>query len=267
MSSLGIREVFMALKIDADLFLFDLDGTVYLGDTPIEGAIDTLKKLTALGKKVCFLTNNSSKDKKEYVRKISSMGYPVDLWQIITSTMATIRYLHTRRPGKSVFPVGTPSFVEELKKSRIPLSEDADIFLLAFDTTLTYEKIWKGNILLEKGREFFATHPDIVCPSDIGDMPDVGAMMTMFESSSGRAPSVICGKPYAPMAEIIESLFDIPKNRTVMIGDRLYTDILFGVNNGYQSVLVLSGETTHEMYIDSGIHPTMVLPAISAMFD
>ena len=126
----------MKLKIDAELFLFDLDGTVYLGDTVIEGAIETLKKLTAMGKKVCFLTNNSSKDKREYVKKITDMGYPVDLWQIITSTMATIRYLHTRRPGKSVYPVGTPAFIEELKKASIPLAkEDADIFLLGFDTT------------------------------------------------------------------------------------------------------------------------------------
>ncbi|MGI6136652.1 MAG: HAD-IIA family hydrolase [Christensenellales bacterium] len=258
----------MKLKIDAELFLFDLDGTVYLGDTVIEGAIETLKKLTAMGKKVCFLTNNSSKDKREYVKKITDMGYPVDLWQIITSTMATIRYLHTRRPGKSVYPVGTPAFIEELKKASIPLAkEDADIFLLGFDTTLTYEKIWNGNILLEKGREFFATHPDFVCPSERGDMPDVGAMMAMFESASGRTASVICGKPHEPMAEIVESLFDIPKEKTVMIGDRLYTDILFGINHGFQTILVLSGETTHEMLLDSGIHPTMVLPSIAHLIE
>ena len=98
----------MKLKVDADLFLFDLDGTVYLGDTPIPGAMETLGKLSAMGKKVCFLTNNSSKDKREYVRKLTSMGYPVDLWQIITSTMAAVQFLHTRRPSKSVYPIGTP---------------------------------------------------------------------------------------------------------------------------------------------------------------
>lgn len=96
------------LIVDADLFLFDLDGTIYLGDKVIPGAIETLKKLTALGKKVCFLTNNSSKDKTEYVKKITDMGYPVDLFQIVTSTMAAIQYLHTRKPGKSVYPIGTP---------------------------------------------------------------------------------------------------------------------------------------------------------------
>ncbi len=255
----------MKLNVDADLFLFDLDGTIYLGDKPIEGSIDTLKKLTAMGKKVCFLTNNSSKDKREYVKKISSMGYPVDLWQIVTSTMATVQFLHTRRPSKSVYPIGTETFVKTLEEEGVPISEDADIVLLAFDTSLTYEKLWKANILLEKGREFIATHPDTVCPSDIGDMPDVGAMMALFECSCGRAPSIICGKPYSPMAEIIGHLFDIPKDRIVMIGDRLYTDILFGVNNGFQSVLVLSGETTKEMYAASGIKPTFVFDSVASI--
>lgn len=256
----------MELKIDADLFLFDLDGTVYMGDNPIEGAVETLARLTAIGKKVIFLTNNSSKDKREYVKKISAMGYPVDLWQIVTSTMATIQYLHTRRPGKSVYPIGTPTFVQEIKDASIAISEDADIVLLAFDTTITYEKIWKANILLNKGREFIATHPDLVCPSDLGDMPDAGALMALFECACGRAPSVICGKPYSPMAEIIGKLFDIPKERIVMVGDRLYTDILFGINNGFQSCLVLSGETTSEMLANSGVKPSLVLPAIRDMF-
>ena len=240
----------MRATVDADLFLFDLDGTIYLGDKPIEGAIDTLKKLTALGKKVCFLTNNSSKDKREYVRKISSMGYPVDLWQIVTSTMAAVQFLHTRRPSKSVYPIGTPTFVQTLEEEGVPISEDADIVLLAFDTTLNYEKLWKANVLLEKGREFIATHPDTVCPSDIGDMPDVGAMMALFECSCGRAPSVICGKPYSPMAEIVRHLFDIPKERIVMIGDRLY-DIEGAKKSGVDSMGILWGygdRNEHEQY-------------------
>ena len=257
----------MRATVDADLFLFDLDGTIYLGDKPIEGAIDTLKKLTALGKKVCFLTNNSSKDKREYVKKISSMGYPVDLWQIVTSTMAAVQFLHTRRPSKSVYPIGTPTFVQTLEEEGVPISEDADIVLLAFDTTLNYEKLWKANVLLEKGREFIATHPDTVCPSDIGDMPDVGAMMALFECSCGRAPGVICGKPYSPMAEIVRHLFDIPKERIVMIGDRLYTDILFGINNGFQSVLVLSGETDKEMLSASGIKPSFVFDSVVSLVE
>lgn len=257
----------MQQKIDAEVFLFDLDGTIYLGDKPICGAIDTLKRLGEQGKKIYFLTNNSSKDKSEYVQKLNNMGYPVRPDQVLTSTMATIQYLTTRRSGKSVYPLGTPAFVAEIKASGIEVKEDADIVLLAFDTTLTYDKLWKANILLEKGREFIATHPDIVCPSDIGDMPDVGALMALLECSCGRAPSVICGKPYSPMAEIINKIVDVPKEKIVMVGDRLYTDILFGINNGYQSLLVFSGETTPEMLASSGIQPTAVLPSVNEIPD
>lgn len=253
----------MELKIDAEVFLFDLDGTIYLGDKPIDNAIETLHKLTQCGKKVFFLTNNSSKDKSEYVTKLTKMGYPAQPHQILTSTLATIQYLTTRRAGKSVYPLGTPAFVAEISAAGIPIEEDADIVLLAFDTTLTYDKLWRANILLEKGKEFMATHPDIVCPSDIGDMPDVGALMALLECSCGRAPSVICGKPYSPMAEIISKTVDTDRQKIVMVGDRLYTDILFGINNNYKSILVLSGETTAEMLASSGIQPTMVMQSVA----
>lgn len=253
--------------IDAEVFLFDLDGTIYLGDRPIGDAINTLKKLSECGKRVFFLTNNSSRDKGEYIVKLSKMGYDAAPEQILTSTMATIRYLKTRAVGKTVYPVGTPTFINEIAAAGIKLSDNADIVLLAFDTTLNYEKIWKANVLLDSGKEFIATHPDIVCPSDKGDMPDVGALMALLECSCGRAPSVICGKPYSPMAEIINEIVAVPKEKIVMVGDRLYTDILFGINNGYQSLLVLSGETTKEMLNDSGVQPTYVLPSVNELFN
>jgi HAD superfamily hydrolase (TIGR01450 family) len=252
----------MELRIEADVFLFDLDGTIYLGDKPIGNAIATLSALGEMGKQVYFLTNNSSRNKSEYIQKLTRMGYAAKEGQILTSAMAAIRYLQTRKPGKSVYPVGTPAFVQELKDNNILISEDGDIVLLGFDTTLTYEKIWRANILLEKGREFVVTHPDIVCPSDVGDMPDVGALLALLECSSGRAPSVICGKPYSPMAEIINDRVTCKKDKIVMVGDRLYTDILFGINNGYKSLLVLSGETTAEMLNDSGIKPDYVLSSV-----
>jgi NagD protein len=255
-------------EIDADVFLFDLDGTVFLGETPIGNSINTLIELGRAGKKIFFLTNNSSKSKNEYVVKLTKMGYPIKPEQIITSTLAAIQYLNTRCKGKSVYPIGTDTFVGELKAHGIEVSEgEADIVLLAFDTNLTYDKLWKANILLEKGKEFFITHPDITCPHSLGDMPDVGSMAALLECSSGRAPSVVCGKPYSPMAELVESMVSVPKDRIVMIGDRLYTDILFGQNNGYKSLLVFSGETTPAMLNDSGIKPTYVLNSINDLIE
>ena len=252
------------IEIDADVFLFDLDGTVFLGEIPIGDSINTLIKIGEMGKEVFFLTNNSSKSKQEYVKKLLGMGYPVKPHQIITSTLASVQYLNTRRLGKTVFPIGTDTFINEIKANGIAVADnDADIVLLAFDTNLTYDKLWKANILLEKGKEFIVTHPDITCPHHLGEMPDVGSIAALLECSSGRAPSVVCGKPYSPMAELVESMVSVPKDRIVMIGDRLYTDILFGINNGYKSLLVFTGETTPEMLADSGIKPTYTLNSIN----
>ena len=258
----------MKVTVDADLFLFDLDGTIYLGDTPIPGAVDTLKKLESAGKKVCFLTNNSSKDPAEYVEKLTSMGYPAKIEQIITSATASIHFLKTSRPGKSVYPVGTPTFVKAVRDAGIAIdSENADIVLLAFDTGVTYDKFWTANVMLGKGSEFVATHPDRICPSDRGDMPDVGSLAALLECSSGKKVSVYCGKPYAPMAEIVKHLYDVPADRIAMVGDRLYTDILFGVNNGFKSVAVLTGEITPESLAASDIVPAFAFGSVCELTD
>lgn len=256
----------MKVTVDADLFLFDLDGTIYLGDTPIPGAIDTLKALERASKQVCFLTNNSSKDPAEYVEKLSAMGYPARKEQIVTSAMATIHFLRTERPGKSVYPLGTPTFERAVREAGIVTdSENADIVLLAFDTGITYDKFWTANVLLGKGSEFIATHPDKICPSDRGDMPDVGSLAALLECASGKKVSVYCGKPYAPMAEIVKHLYDVPASRVAMVGDRLYTDILFGINNGFVSVAVFTGETTPESLAASDIVPTFAFGSVTEL--
>ena len=258
----------MKVTVDADLFLFDLDGTVYLGDTPVPGAIDALKSLEEAGKKVCFLTNNSSKDPAEYVEKLTSMGYPAKAEQIVTSATATVHFLTTERAGKSVYPIGTPTFERAVREAGITVDEEnADIVLLAFDTGITYDKFWHANVLLGKGSEFIATHPDKICPSDKGDMPDVGSLAALLECSSGKKVSVYCGKPYAAMAEIVKHLYDVPAERIAMVGDRLYTDILFGVNNGFVSVAVFTGETTPEMLAASDIRPTYAMGSVCELTD
>lgn len=248
---------------DIDLFLFDLDGTVNLGDIPLDGAIDTLKRLTDAGKKVCFVTNNSSKSKYDYLEKIRRLGYQAKIEQIITSGMATAQYLSRHKPYKSVFVLGTDELRKELGDYGIEIKDNADIVVLGFDTQLTYEKLWHACILLEKGSEYIATHPDFVCPSDKGNMPDTGAIMAMIEKTNGRIPSVIIGKPYSPMAEFVFDHCNIEPEKVAMVGDRLYTDIAFGINNKMTSILVLTGETTVQMLNDSDIKPDIVLNSIN----
>ena len=127
---------------DIDLFLFDLDGTINMGDIPLKGAIETLTRLTENGKRVCFVTNNSSKSKYDYLEKIRRLGYNARIEQIITSGMATAQYLSRHRPYKSVYVLGTDALKREMGDYGIEMKEDADIVVLGFDTSLTYDKLF-----------------------------------------------------------------------------------------------------------------------------
>jgi len=201
-----------------------------------------------------------------YVEKITRMGYPVTRDDIVSSSTAAFHYLKTRRAGKTVYPVATPAFRAEMEREGIKAAEDADIVLLTFDTTLTYNKLLHACRLLQKGREYIATHPDLVCPSENGDMPDIGSFMALIElSTGGRRPSVVCGKPYAPMADYVLDRFRVPREKIAMVGDRLYTDIALGVNNNLKSVLVLTGETTTDMLARSELKPTLTLKSINEL--
>lgn len=253
---------------DIDTFLFDLDGTVNMGEYPLPGAINALNRLTAAGKHVCFVTNNSSKSKYDYLEKIHRLGYDAKIEQIITSGMATAQYVSRHCPYKSVFVLGTPALKEEISEYGVEVREDdADIVILAFDTSLTYASLFKMCQLLEHGKDYIATHPDFVCPSDLGDMPDAGALMALVEKTCGRTPSVVIGKPCAPMAEFVFDHCNVNPEKVAMVGDRLYTDILFGINNKMTSILVLTGETTPEMLSSSDIRPDYVLDSINIIPD
>jgi 4-nitrophenyl phosphatase len=245
------------------LFLFDLDGTVYLGDSPIPGAIEKLKELSAKGIQVGFLTNNSSKSVDEYIKKLNKMGYPATRSQMVSSSMSAAKYILEHYSGKSVYALGTDSLKDTLSEYGIAQAEDADIALLGFDTTLTYQKLWHFARLLQKGKIYIATHHDINCPSEYGDMPDAGAMIALLEKSTGRVPEAICGKPFAPMAHLIASHFGVEAERTAMVGDRLYTDIAFGIASNMTSILVLSGESSMQMYKESGLKATAVLGSVA----
>lgn len=250
------------------VFLFDMDGTLNMGEIPLDGAMNTLAVLTKKKKRVCFVTNNSSKSKYDYLNKINRMGYPAKIEQIITSGMATAQYLSRHLPYKSVYVLGTDCLKREFQDYGIEvkeLGEDADIVVLAFDTELTYEKLFHATNLIGKGRTYIATHPDLVCPSDKGDMPDAGAVMALIEKTNGRTPDVIIGKPCAPMAEYVFDHCNVDPKDVAFVGDRLYTDIKFGINNGMTSILVLTGETTPEMLSKSDIKPDYVFDSVNEL--
>ncbi len=250
------------------LFLLDLDGTVYLGDEPIFGVPHALKKLRDLGKRLVFLTNNSSRTAASYREKLSRLGLFERGDEVYTSGMAAMEYLRAHFEGARVYLVATTQVREEFVRGGIRLDEeDPDVCLLAYDTELTFEKIKKLDFFLRSGLPFLATHLDDVCPTPAGPMPDVGSFLAMFERSSHRTPDAIIGKPFSPMGEAILRRYGVERGQACMVGDRLYTDIRFANNNGFSSILTLTGETTREMCEKSVDRPDLTFEALPELVE
>lgn len=252
------------LVLNTKYFLLDMDGTIYFDDTPIGDMVNTLKAIRRADKKIIYFTNNSSKTPDEYVNKLKRIGFYEEGDLVYTSGMATAEYLKEFYKGKKVYLVGTDALKKEFEEEGINLSEEqADVCVLAYDTSLTFEKLKKINKFIVEGAVYIATHPDAVCPSKDVFPPDVGSFIALLKVSSGREPDVICGKPYTTMGDCIKRKLNAGASAITMVGDRLHTDIRFGVNNGFNSLLVLSGETTAEMLKISTDVPSAVLPSLN----
>lgn len=236
------------------LFVLDMDGTIYLDSTPLPGAIDFCKKLDEAGKLVYF-TNNASKNPNDYVEKLKKIGFPASRRQIVTSGDVMADFLNTFHKGEPVYLVGTPALEHSFREAGIVLSEKADIVVVSFDMTLTYEKLEHACTLIRGGAHFYSTHPDINCPTATGFIPDSGAICAAITASTGVAPRYF-GKPNAETAEMLCRVSGLERNEIAMVGDRLYTDIALGKKNGLLSILVMSGETTEEMLAVSGADET-----------
>lgn len=241
---------------NCELFLFDMDGTLYLGDNVYSGAIELMNDLPALGKKYIYLTNNSSRAGSDYITRLRRLGFPCERENVFTSGMATGMYLNQRHPGASVYLAGTKAFYRELLSYGIKLINDenghtdagaADVVVQGFDTELVYEKLDLACHFLRRGAEFIAANPDWVCPMPNDEvLPDCGSICALLTASSGKEPIYI-GKPNRNMVDVISAMTGIPNEKICCVGDRLYTDIAVAQNAGAVSVLVLSGETTREM--------------------
>ena len=256
---------------DVECFLLDMDGTIYLGNDLIEGAKEFLEELESQNKKYIFMTNNSSKSKTTYVEKLKKLGIHCDIDNIFTSGEATAIYLTEKNENPKVFLLGTKDLEEEFLNHGITLvnntDEKPDYVVLGFDTTLTYDKLWKACDYLRDGVPYIATHPDLNCPLEGGKyMPDTGSMIKLIEASTGKLPYII-GKPNQGIVEAISNKFNINKSTMAMVGDRLYTDVLLGENANITSVLVLSGETTINDLEKSDINPTYVFNSVKDIYN
>lgn len=252
------------------LFIFDLDGTLYLDGVLFPKVLELLKHIDANGGKYVFLTNNSSRSSKDYVTKIQQLGIPCDLGNVATSTQATIEYVKKHHPNSLFYVVGTKSMISELSEAGIfvatEYSDEVDGVLLGYDTELNYRKLEIASRLITKGSLYIASHPDLVCPVSFGFVPDCGAFAKMLEYATKRTPLVI-GKPERLIVDmILERTGYLPK-QTIVVGDRLYTDIACGQNASVDTLLVLSGETKRVDVQNHKKKPTAVLEDVKALYD
>ena len=191
------------------------------------------------------------------------MGFDIDMSNVLTSGTAALRFLKDERKGKSVYVIGTESYLEDVMEYGIELDdEDPDIVLLSFDRELTYEKINKGYMFIKRGAEFIATHPDDLCPTEDDYDVDIGAFIAMYRYLLNREPLVI-GKPNRLLLDMAASEMGIPADSIAMVGDRLYTDMKMAFDNGLESILVLTGETSMEDLRDSPVRPTYILDSVA----
>lgn len=255
---------------DKKFFLLDMDGTIYLDTELFDGTVDFLEKVKSQGGKYLFVTNNSSKSVGAYIDKLSKIGIKSEADDFLTSTEATVLYLKNNYPGKKFYSFGTKSFTDQLRLCGISVTTEIedDVFglVIANDTELTFKKLDDACILLNRGVKFIATNPDWVCPTWYGSVPDCGSFCEMLKRATGREP-VFIGKPKPEMLLLAMEKYGYSKEETVMIGDRVYTDIASGYNAGVDTVLVLSGEGTVADAENSDTKPTYIMQNIREVYN
>ncbi len=244
------------------LFLFDMDGTLYLGNTLFPFTQELLNTIRETGRRYLFTTNNSSKSPADYVKKLKKLGIDCCEEDFYTSSQATACYLKNHHWGKKLYVCGTDSLKDQLREAGFTITENTDktqCIVMGFDTELTFQKLEDvSRMLCQRNLPYLATNPDLVCPTEFGSVPDCGSVCKMIENATGKTPFVI-GKPAAMMMELAMEKMGEAKERTAVVGDRIYTDIKSGLNAGIYSILVMSGETDEAILNASPDRPDLIL--------
>ncbi|MBT4060055.1 MAG: HAD-IIA family hydrolase [Euryarchaeota archaeon] len=248
----GVKAVFL-----------DLDGTIYLGGNLIDGSVEFLNRCEERGIQRFFLSNNSSKSVTEYLAKLNGLGIPAEAKDVLLSTHDLLSWL-AKEGVTETYLVGTEGMRSMLEDVGISTrSSGPQYVVLGYDTEINYEKLTTASIHLHNGVPLVASHPDVVCPSPDGGLPDVGAYLSLFEATCGVKASHICGKPNAGMIlHKIEELGLQPAD-CAMVGDRLYTDMEMAERAGVVGILVLSGEATMEDVENAKQNPDIVVTSVN----
>jgi 4-nitrophenyl phosphatase len=254
----------------------DLDGTLYLDQTPVDGASLFLSRILESRRKLFYFSNNTSKSRRTYLTKLEKMGFPVDDEYLITSADCAENYLKNRSLFPRIYLVGNNDLVADFaKRGFICLSDEEALkaplpaaVVLGFDTELTYQKIETCYNLILADIPYIATHGDILCPvKKYQFKPDVGSFISLFETATGGRRPKIVGKPYKEAVDAICSRANLPPDKIAFVGDRLYTDMRMAKQNNMAGVLVLSGETTLAMARQSPDAPDIIINSVADLIE
>ena len=243
-------------------YIFDLDGTVYLGEALLPTAGETLRVLRARGLRTIFISNNPTHAREDYATKLTRLGVPTSVEDILTSSLVLVDFLKRRMPGARLFVVGEEPLCEELRRSGFELTEQAhnvDAVIASFDRTFVYRKLQIAFDAIRAGAHFFATNPDRYCPVPGGGEPDCAAIIAAIEACTDTRVEAVVGKPSKHMIAAALNLMNLPAADCLMTGDRLETDILMGQEAGMSTALPLTGATPESALAASSIQPTYVL--------
>jgi arabinose operon protein AraL len=262
-----------------DGILFDLDGTIYLGDAALPGSVAALAELRRRGKRMLFVSNKPLDPRPVYAAKLTHLGIPTPADSIITSTFVLGRHLAVHALHLRYYVIGEPNLRQELRGHGLQILDELpeqdekqvidptgiDAVIVAFDRTLEYRKLNTAYQALRHGARFFATNADKTCPLPGGAIPDAGATLAALEHITGRTVELIAGKPSALITDVALALLGLPPERCLMVGDRLETDIRMGQQAGMKTAVVLTGVATRREAEAFSPPPDLILASVGEL--
>ncbi len=268
-------------KVNIEGIIFDLDGTIYLGDEALPDAVDTCRELRRRGIRLLFVSNKPLQGREVYAAKLTRLGIPAAPDEVITSTHILGMYLKRTAPRLHYYVIGEENTRNELRAHGLTILDDRleqdsrevidpsgiDAVVVAFDRTLDYRKLNIAYQALMQGAQFFATNADKTCPMPGGAIPDAGATITALEHITGRKVQLVAGKPSPFILEQASSFLGLPPGRCLMVGDRIETDILMGVAAGMHTALALTGVTKRYQIAESPVQPEFVIEHLTELLN
>lgn len=248
-----------------DGYVFDLDGTVYLDDEALPGAVDVITRLRADGARVVFATNKPLEQAADYAAKLTRLGIDAGPHDVVTALHSLVSYLLERHPGATLLCVAESVVVQTLRREGFAITDEpqgADVVVVSFDRTFDYAKLLAAYRAVRNGAVIVASNPDPYCPTADGGLPDCAAMLAAIEACTGAVAEAVVGKPSPQMAAVLLERLGVPAERAVIIGDRLATDVGMGLATGMTGALVLTGATSRADLDASDIAPDFVLTSL-----